>query len=175
MRFWSNSDPLLIHLGQISLQMLLPKVLSKMTSNLAVFHSVSASKIIDFALKGHRKRTFRKCKKFNQNAMKMSPKWAPKSLQILQKSTLKRTHFSDSLFTSKMIKNDSKMRPLFSNNFHFLVLLVRIVSLVSFFFHFFVILVTSGTEFHTLTRKFMKNVRNYWFLSENINIFTLFW
>ena len=157
MRFWSNSDPLLNHFWPTSLQKLLPKVLSKMTSNLAVFHCVSASKIIDFVWKGHRKRTFRKCTKFNQKAMKMLPKWTPKSLQILQKSTLKRTHFSASLFTPKMIKNESKVRPLFSNNFNLLVFSVRIGSLLSFFFHLLVILVTSGTEFHTLTQKFIKN------------------
>ena len=39
--------------------------------------------------------------------MKMTPKFAPKSFQILQKLLLKRTHCSDSLFTSKMI-NESR-------------------------------------------------------------------
>ena len=107
--------------------------------------------------------------------MKVTPRWAPKSIQIHTKSTLKRTRFSDSLFTQKITKNDSKMRPLFSNNFHFLMLSVRIGSFLSFSFHFLVILVTSGTEFHTLTRKSMKNHKNYWIVFGNINIFTLFW
>ena len=60
---------------------------------------------------------------------------------MLYNSILQRTHFSDPLYTLEIIKFEFEMRPLFLNKFLFLVLLVSSGSLLSFFFHFLVVLV----------------------------------
>ena len=79
----------------------------------------------------------------------------PSKVDLETDSLFGRTFYIENY--QKCVQNDT----FFSNNFNFLVLPVRIGSLMSVFFHILVILVTNGTEFNTLARKFMKNLMNY--------------